>query len=341
MSITMKEIAKQAGVSIGTVDRALHNRGRIRPEVAFLIRKIADESGYKPSHAGRALALAKKPVKIGIIAHMVKIDFMAQIMNGIKAAKDELESLGTQVLIRSIDSVSVPQQLAAIDELVAEGVQGIAISPAEDEALFQKIKAVSPSIPIVTFNTDMEGSGRFCFVGLNNLESGKAAAHLMGTLVGGKGTVAVITGHQSNQACKHRVEGFINKIRKDYPNIILGDAQFCLDEEVLARDFAVSSIKSCPNLSGIFMCAGGQSGVCKGLEQLNAAQKVKVVAYDLMPATFNGLKTGAIDFLIDKDAFLQGYRPAMLLYDKLFHGNEKQQEYFYTDIVIKTKYNIY
>ena len=67
MPITIKEIAKLAGVSIGTVDRALHNRGRAKPELAMRINQIAQENGFEP---GRALA--RNPTRIGSIAHLGK-----------------------------------------------------------------------------------------------------------------------------------------------------------------------------------------------------------------------------------------------------------------------------
>ena len=58
MPVTLQQIAEAAGVSRGTVDRALKNRGRVNAEVAERIRKIAKEMGYQPSRAGRALAMA-------------------------------------------------------------------------------------------------------------------------------------------------------------------------------------------------------------------------------------------------------------------------------------------
>ena len=58
MGVTLQQIAEAAGVSRGTVDRALNDRGRIKPEVAEKIKKIAEEMGYRPNRAGRALGKA-------------------------------------------------------------------------------------------------------------------------------------------------------------------------------------------------------------------------------------------------------------------------------------------
>ena len=61
MAVTLAEIAALAGVSRGTVDRALNDRGRVDPKVAARVRRIAAERGYRPNRAGRMLASCEKP----------------------------------------------------------------------------------------------------------------------------------------------------------------------------------------------------------------------------------------------------------------------------------------
>ena len=90
MAITLQQIADLAGVSRGTVDRALNNRGRIKPEVEQRIKKIAKDVGYKPSRAGRALAMAKKNIKIGVILQLAQTPFMKDVLIGLKAGKNEI-----------------------------------------------------------------------------------------------------------------------------------------------------------------------------------------------------------------------------------------------------------
>ena len=71
MAVTAQQIAELAGVSRGTVDRALHNRGRVNPEVAARIRQIANELGYKPNLIGQALVRTKRDFKLGAILQSV------------------------------------------------------------------------------------------------------------------------------------------------------------------------------------------------------------------------------------------------------------------------------
>ena len=189
MSVTLQQIAEAAGVSRGTVDRALKDRGRVKPEVAEKIKKIAQEMGYQPSRAGRALAMAKRNIKIGVILQSAKTPFMKMVLKGILSAKQEVEGFGGTVEVFQIPGVDAGRVMEIMEELHAQEYSGIALVPSEDSMLKKIINVFTEEyeIPVVTLNSDVEDTKRICYVGQNGIQSGKTAAGLMGEIIGGKG----------------------------------------------------------------------------------------------------------------------------------------------------------
>ena len=123
MAVTLAEIAALAGVSRGTVDRALNDRGRVDPKVAARVRRIAAERGYRPNRAGRMLARAKNPIRIGVIVQSVETMFMHTVFEEIERASAHFTTTGAEVLVRPLEGVDAQQQLDVIDELLEAGVQ--------------------------------------------------------------------------------------------------------------------------------------------------------------------------------------------------------------------------
>ena len=98
--MTINEIAEKAGVSIGTVDRVIHNRGRVSPETISKVKKIIEDSGFTPNPLARQLAL-NKPVRIGVLLPKLKSDsaYWNLIYSGIQKAIDELKLLAMEVCL--------------------------------------------------------------------------------------------------------------------------------------------------------------------------------------------------------------------------------------------------
>lgn len=341
MAGTMKEIAERAGVSRGTVDRALNNRGRINPEVAKRIRLIADEMGYVTNRRKKK-TVPEEQVCIGVITQLAKAAFAQPIHEGIHQAKKELEELGAKLIIREIDSVDEEAQIRAIDELEKEKIQGLAIMPVQSEAVRERMNRLmeEQDIPVVTFNSDIVGTKRKCFVGLDNKQSGYTAAGLMGMLTRGEGKILVITGFFTNSVNSLRVDGFVQEIKQAFPKLELLGVQSSFDETQEVKKIVENTMAIAPDLAGIFVVSGGQSGVCMALEKIRPEKRPYVIVYDATPNNVRALKKDVYDFLIDQEGYEQGYRPLNILYDYLRRGKEIEKEYVYTDIKIRTKYNI-
>ena len=133
MAVTIQQIADLAGVSRGTVDRALNNRGRIRPEVAEKIKEIAKELGYQPNMAAKALSTANHALQIGVIIQYAETPFMKAVLEGTESAKEEVERFGGQVFVERIHGGDVKKLLRIMKDFREAGVKGIALVPTDDD----------------------------------------------------------------------------------------------------------------------------------------------------------------------------------------------------------------
>ena len=175
---TLKEIADLAGVSRGTVDRVLNHRGSVNPKTAEKVMNIVQALDYQPNRAGTALAAQKKKYKIGVILFGRSNPFFDDVMYGVQAKADELKGYGITTITRRVD-FDADAQLTAIDELAAEGINGLVLAPYNDLTLRGRINELSENhIPVVTINTDIEGSRRLAYVGSDYYQGGCIAAGL-------------------------------------------------------------------------------------------------------------------------------------------------------------------
>lgn len=340
MSGTIQEIAKLAGVSRGTVDRALNERGRINPEVADRILKIADEIGYVPRR--KMNSEKKQNIKIGIVTQLSGASFMIQIKKGIEDAGGELSNRGIELLLEECLTVDEEEQQKALDKLIRQGVAGIAIMPVQSNGIRNKINEIVErlNIPVVTFNSDIVGTKRSHFVGLNNQQSGRTAAGLMGMMTGGKGKVLAITGYFGNSVSSMRVDGFVEEIRESFPEMEFIGVQSSFDKSEEVEKIIVNAVNTFPDLDGIVVFSSGQAGIQRAFERLELNKRPYIIIYDLTPKNIKALRENTADFLIDQSGYTQGYRSLLLLADIIRKGQGEKEEFLYTDITIKTKYNL-
>ncbi len=355
MAGTMQQIAKITGVSRGTVDRVLNNRGRVKDEVAERVREAAREIGYltktekRQRNARQYLSSRVLMRKIGVVTQLCEASFMLAIRRGFEEAAEEVKAYGLEVIVRECTDVNEEEQCAAIDELEKLGIDALAIMPVECDGVRERLNRMiqEKGIPVVTFNTDIVGVNRLAFIGMDNQQGGRAAAGLLGILMRGRGSVLGVIGSFSNSTNLGRVNGFSEEIAAGFPGITLTGIIPSMYERENVASIVRNAIINNPKLGGIVMVSNGQLGILDALEDEEVQKAISeredkrrpyIVIYDLTPKNRMLLEEDVVDFVIDQNGYDQGYRSIMILAGVLHSDRRPQREYIFTDITIRTKY---
>lgn len=336
---TIKEIAELAGVSRGTVDRVLNNRGEVNAETAARILEIVKALDYKPNKAGLALAARKKRYKIGVILFSENNPFFDEVMDGVSAKALELEDYGISTITKRVE-FDLNAQLQAMDEFIAEEIHGLILAPYNHEKIREKIDEITDmQIPVITVNTDIEGSKRLAYVGTDYFQGGRMAAGIFGLMMKGNTELAIITG-SSNVLChSERIRGFREVLDNNYPNIQIAEIAENHDDEFESYALTKKILDTYPKISALFFTAAGVTGGCKAV--IESRKSIKVVTFDELPAILTLLKEGVISATIGQQPFKQGAKSLNILFEYLTSGNLPQPEDCIIDLTMKIKETVF
>lgn len=336
---TIKEIATLAGVSRGTVDRVLNHRGDVNPQTEEKILQIIHDLDYKPNKAGIVLAAQKKNLKLGVVLLGAGNPFFDDVLLGVNEKAQELAGYNCSVLIRQTE-YSLKQQLDAIDSLLAEGINGLAISPYNDKAVREKTDCLwEQGIPVVTLNTDIENSSRIAYVGSNFYRSGEAAAGLMRLMTRGEVRVGIVSGSQNILCHTERIAGF-SRVIASYPNIRIVDTVNNNDDDKVSFELTKKLLADHPETNAFYFTAGGVYGGCQAIETSAHKSDMTVITNDMVPTTREYMQKGLIAATICQQPFQQGSQPLALLFTYLATGEMPASENNYVDVDIRIRENL-
>ena len=332
---TIKEIAELAGVSRGTVDRVLNNRGEVNAQTAARVMEIVKALDYKPNKAGIALAVRKKKYKIGVVLFSENNPFFDEVMDGVEAKAIELEDYGISTITKRVE-FDVDAQINAIEELLEEGINGLLLAPYNHERIRETIdRIVEKQIPVVTVNTDIEGSKRMAYVGSDYFQSGRMAAGLFGLLTQGNTELAVITGSSNILCHSERIRGLCEVLETEYPNIQIAEVVENHDDEFESYALTKQILEEYPKLDALFFTAAGVKGGCKAV--IESRRKVKVITFDEVPSTLEMLRKGVISVTIGQQPFRQGAKSLSILFEYLSTGIVPRESDCIIDLTMKIK----
>ncbi|KLI17217.1 LacI family DNA-binding transcriptional regulator [Brachyspira hyodysenteriae] len=341
---TIREIAKLAGVSIGTVDRALNNRGRIDHDVEQKILDIAKSLNYKPDKIAKSLAIRKKKFKIAAVLNTYNNLFFEDVIRGIEIAGKEIEEFGMSIIIKRCKDFDADNQLELIEEAINEGANAMAIVAINDERVKNKISELyNNNFPIVLLNSFVDSKDCIAYVGCNYDLAGEIAASLLNIISNGNNINLLVFSNNFNKMLgnKKRVDSLVNRLKSDYKNV---NVQSIIEME---KDNNLNFDKSKDNLlkymdTDVVICPGAETSkyVINAIKELGLYNKIKIITYDCSDVVKEGLLDRGIVASITQNPQEQGYRAIKVLFEYLLTKTIPDKRYTYIETQVIFRENL-
>jgi LacI family transcriptional regulator len=312
--MTIKEIARKANVSIGTVDRVMHGRGRVSRETAELVKEIIKESGYKPDVFGRRLSLSKEFTFAVLMPRLSQDSKYWEISaRGIEQAHEELKAYKIKLKYFFYDRYSEKSVKKEIKKIEESEIDGLLVAPVLHRPIKRFLLSITDRIPYVLFNANIPDSNALSYIGQDSFQSGVLCAKLMRNMICGNGCIAMILAAPDDYHIIERADGFKSFFEdvKDF-EIKSYSLRPCTKESFYAMMNNI--MREDKKLRGIFVANSATHYAAEYLKEYGIDKKIYLIGYDLIEENVKCLKEGLIDFLISQKAEMQGYKGLLTLY---------------------------
>jgi LacI family transcriptional regulator len=299
---TVHDIAKEAGVSLATVDRVLNARPGVRGETVERVQAAVQRLGYvRDTHA--ANLARQREYRFAFVLP----EGPSQFIGTIRAALAETTgaTLADRVAVRVVpvpphDPHSVVQ---ALDGLARARLDGVAIMAPETPQVRDAVARLkSAGIAVVAFVSDLPTSGRDHFVGINNCSAGRTAAVLMGRFARAtSGSVMVVTNSMFARDSIERRLGFDAAMAERFAALRPLPSIEARDDPRRMVEVVRTAVAGNPDLVGVYSMGSGNRALLEALRGTGRLGALVVIAHELTPVTRQALLDDEIDAVITQN----------------------------------------
>ena len=301
----IKEIAKALGISIGTVDRALHARPGVSNGTRDRVLKMAEKLNYRPNVAARTLKLNRR-LRVGVFLPEQIALFFDRVRDGIRAGRDAGAGIGVDLVFHSYPRLG-EGELEAIEKSDWPGFDGVIIapgSPAQLAPLLGKLEA--RRTPVIFVATDAARLPRLASITSDETVSGGIAADLLGRVISSPAPVATITGDLHIQNHAEKLRGVAASLALLSPHLSLLPAIESHELPADAYRATLDLFKKHPDLGGLYINTANSLPVLRAMEENGRLGKVQVITTDLFPELIPFIEDGKVLASLYQRPFAQG-----------------------------------
>lgn len=345
----LKDIADMANVSIGTVDRVLHDRGRVAATTKEKVLRIAKEVGYQPNIHASILSSSNRTYHLCCLVPKNGMDpFWDQVHAGFQKAISLIGEQNAVVHFEEFDLFSPTDFVRKVQNLELDKYNGLIAAPIfqrEYELLRTSIN--KSKIPFVVINTLIKNEEKsfLCYIGPNSYQSGRLAARLLSQNCSEGDKVLMIPLEKDYRNAQHMLEkerGFRDCFSEIAPLVKVITANFeAYDDPLAMGAFLQEVLRLHPSIKGIYTSASRISKIAASMNE-NGIDHIKLIGYDTLEENLTYLNQGKITYLINQNPSLMGYL-AMIYMAKFLVFRSRPQLYNYLplDVILPENVSYY
>ncbi len=346
--IRIKDIAQKAGVSTGTVDRVLHNRGEVNAKTRKKVLDIVDALGYVPNLFAKSLA-SKTKSQFTVLLPIADSDhaYWHLPLEGISRAAEDLKDYNAVINIKHFDPASSDSFKTAFDEAIASQPEGIVFTPVfEKIAQANALRCRELNIPLLCLEINLEGDTTLGYFGQDAKGSGCLAGKLMDLILPEKSSILLLNLTRKMTITPHlrrRSEGFISYF--DAPafnkDIHLIPINLDIRDQIVLRESLLDAFANNPDIKGIYVTSSQAHRVALSLQNIGR-KDVVLIGHDMITKNLNFLEEGIIDLLIVHRPHENAYNCVVGLFNHVNGIKSLERSNLSSiDVVLKENMNYY
>ncbi|WP_334173977.1 LacI family DNA-binding transcriptional regulator [Pseudoxanthobacter sp.] len=300
--LTLEDVAREAGVSLATVDRVVNGRAGVHARTIERVQAAIRQLDFRPDRHASRLARGRN-YDFRILLPSGENDFMKILAAEFRQTDVRMRQERVEIGLTEVDVFDGAALAAALDAL-PRTIDGAAVIALDHPAVAEAVNGLSDAgVPVLTLVSDLPQTRRARFVGIDNFAAGRTAASLVGRLTAGRsGKVGLIAGSLALRDHIERHSGFEQVLALEYPHLEVLPVREGRDENARVEAAAAQLLAENSDLVALYNVGGGQLGVVNALEASGRAKEVVFVAHELTPLSRRQLMRGTIDAIINQDA---------------------------------------
>lgn len=342
--VKIKDIALQAGVSAGTVDRILHNRGNVSSKSREAVEKVLAKVGYRYNIHASAISF-RKEFNIAIsIPTANEGEYWGSILEGLEHALEEYSDIKIKCTYRFYDQFDIVSCREAFDHIISTSPDAVILGPTfnkETELLCRKLD--SCSIPYIFLDSTVKSTNPYETHTTDQFACGYLLGKLLDAITPENSRLAVFKMHRSgNQPANNSIEreagfdSYMNEIgRSDkVTKAILPITDLEKSEKVL-----LELLKDNSDIKGIAVL-NSRGYVLADILKKNGITDIKIISFDLTTRNREFLENGDIAALLCQKPKLQGFNAIKGIINKLLYNMPSEQVHHLMPIDVIFKENL-